>query len=172
MKEGNPMNKSLKYALLLTAILALTGLAACGDDDDNNPVTPPAAKAWVGKWISAEGDVAPVLVAFSGYDSVYVTLNADNTIVLETHSDVENWVVTNGTYGVTKSATGNIHTINVTYPTYEQEGIVQIFAASPDSLWMEVVPINAGLNIPTPTNGFGSDPAWGVTNIQVYRRVN
>lgn len=166
------MNKSLKYALLLTAILALTGLAACGDDDDNNPVTPPAAKAWVGEWLSTGTDVAPILVSLFSYDSVRVTMNANNTVVLETHPAGGAWTTINGVYTVTESASGNVDAIAINYTAFEQEGIIEVVAGTPDYLWLEAVQTvpSIGATPRTPTTGFGSDAALGVLNIQKYKR--
>jgi hypothetical protein len=167
------MKTTLKYLWLMTLIAALVGVAACSDDDDddNGGTTPPVPDAWVGKWISAGDDVAPILVAFSGYDSVYVTMNENNTLVLETHNDADGWVVTNGTFAITESENGDIDGFAATYPTYEQEGIIQIFSASVDSMWLEVVATNIGATIPTVEAGFGADPTLLDSNIQVYRRV-
>lgn len=166
------MKTTMKYALTLSLILIALGLAACSDDDDNDTgTTPPVPDAWVGKWISAGDDVAPILVAFSGYDSVYVTMNENNTLILETHNDADGWVVTNGTFSVTESANSDIDAFTGTYPTYEQEGIVQFFSADVDSMWLEVVATNIGATIPTVDAGFGADPTLLNANIQVYRRV-
>lgn len=168
------MKTTLKYLWLAALILAMVGVVACSDDDDddnNTGTNPPVPDAWVGKWISAGDDVAPILVAFSGYDSVYVTLNENNTVVLETHNEADGWVVTNGTFSVTESASGDIDAFAGTYPTYEQEGIIQVFSADVDSMWLEAVATNIGFAIPTPEGGFGADATLTDTNIQVYRRV-
>jgi hypothetical protein len=168
------MKTTLKYLWLMTLIVALLGLAACSDDDDDNNNggnNPPVPDAWIGKWISAGDDVAPILVAFAGYDSIYATFNENNTVILETHVPDEEWVVTNGTYDVVESESGDIHAISVTYPTYAQEGIIQVFPDDVDYLWLEVVQTNIGATIPTVDAGFGADETLGTMNIQVYRRV-
>ena len=168
------MRNVLKYTWLMLAILALLSLAACGDDDDDNNTgtnPEPEADAWVGRWLSAGDDVAEILVNFANNDSIYVTFNENNTVVLETHVPGEAWVTTNGTYLVTESATGDVHSIEVSYPTYDQEGIIQVFEAAVDSFWLEAVATTIGAPIPTPESGFGNN-GYGTTNIQVYRRVN
>lgn len=167
------MKTTLKYLWLMTLIVALLGVAACSDDDDNNNnnTTPPTPDAWVGKWISAGDDVAPLLVAWAGYDSIYVTFNEDMTVVLETHVPDNAWVVDNGTYDVTESESGDIHSIHVTYTAYAQDGIIQVFPADVDSLWLEAIAVGLPNPVPTPEGGFGADPDLGTTNIQVYRRV-
>ncbi len=167
------MRNVLKYTWLMLAILALLSLAACGDDDDDNNTgtnPEPEADAWVGRWLSAGDDVAPVLVNVYQNDSIYVTFADDNTVTLESHSPGSAWVTTIGTYSVTESATGDLHTINVSYPTYDQEGIIQVFPANVDSLWLEAVPLNYGFTIPSVNAGFGNNDQ-GTDNIQVYRRV-
>lgn len=169
------MNKTLKYALLMTLALGLVALAACSDDDDNGGTTPPPPddNAWEGIWLSAGSDVAPLLASLFSYDSVRVTLNDNNTVVLETHPAAGAWTTTNGVYTVTESASGEVDAIAINYTAFEQEGIVQVFTASPDSMWLEVVQTvpNIGATPRTPASGFGSDAALGTINIQRYRRV-
>lgn len=168
------MNKTVKFALLATLALGLVALAACNDDDNGGGgTTPPVPDAWIGKWISTGADVAPVLVTAYDYDSVYVTFNADQTVKLETHIANGAWATLNGTYGITESANSDIDVIEVSYPgAYDQEGIIQVFPATPDSLWLEAVALGYGLTIPTVANGFSVDDHTAYRNIQVYRRVS
>ena len=72
------MRNTVKLMLLLLATLAMLSFVACSDDDDddNGWTTPPLPDdPWVGQWLSAEGNVAPLLVAVFNYDSVRVWLN-------------------------------------------------------------------------------------------------
>ncbi|HPF71093.1 MAG TPA: hypothetical protein PLQ13_10505, partial [Candidatus Krumholzibacteria bacterium] len=155
--------------------LGLIGLAACGDDD-NNPTNPnnPETKAWHGTWLSAGSDVAPILVSLFQYDSVRVTMNSDNTVMLETHPAGGAWTTLNGVYSVTESSTGDVDAIAINYTAFEQEGIVQVWTATPDSLWLEVVQTvpDIGATPRTPASGFGSDPQLLNFNIQKYRRID
>lgn len=171
------MKMTLKNALMLIMILSLVGLAACSDDDDDNSnggTNPPPVDPWIGTWLSAGTDVAPILVAFAGYDSVRVTYNDNQTIVLETHTEDTGWATTNGIYTITESAGSEIDQIDIDYTVFEQSGIVQIWAANPDSMYLEVVqtvPDIAATPV-TVEGGFGSDPALGDLNIQKYRKID
>jgi len=172
------MKKILNYAMLLTLTLALVGLAACSDDDDddnNSGTNPPVPDAWVGTWLSEGDDVAPILAgAPFNYDQIRVTLGEDNTVLLESHVTDGAWSSLNGTYAVTESANSDIDAIQIVYPAFTQEGIIQVWTASPDSMWLEAVQTvpDYGFVPRTPESGFGTDPVYTDTNIQVYRRVN
>ena len=170
------MKTTLKYALMLTLLIGLVSLTACGDDDDNGTGTNPnpTTDIWVGVWESIEGDVAPLLVAVYDYDTVRVTFNENNTVLLETHVRDGAWGTQSGTYQVTESASSDIDAIVVDYPGSYQEGIVQFWSASPDSMWLEVVQTvpDLGSAPRTPASGFGSDPGLGAFNIQKYRKAN
>ena len=171
------MKKTMTYAMYLALIIGLVALGACSDDDDDNngggtdPVVP---DAWVGTWLSAGDDVAPILVAIFDYDSVRVTYNDDNTIVLESHPAGGAWTALNGVYTVTESQDSEIDAVAINYTAFEQEGIVQVFPASPDSMFLEVVQTvpDIGAAPLTPEDGFGADPTLGTANIQIYRKVN
>ena len=78
----------------------------------------------------------------------------------------------NGTYVVNESQTGDVHSIELIYSAFEQQGIIQVIEASPDTLRLEAVQTtpDIGATPRTPQTGFGSDPALGVSNIQVYVR--
>jgi hypothetical protein len=116
--------------------------------------------------------VAPLLVAVFNYDSVRVWMNDDQTVRLDTHVDGGAWTTINGTYSVTESASGDVHSIELVYPAFEQGGIIQIIEDTPDTLKLEVVQTvpDIGAVPRTPATGFGSDPALGTTNIQIYVR--
>ena len=169
------MKMSLKLALLFALLIGIVALGACSDDDDDNGGTnppPPADDPWVGVWLSTGTDVAPILVTLFDYDSVRVTMNDDNTVVLETHPEGGAWATTNGVYTVTEEATGDVHSIAINYTAFEQEGIIEIIEGTPDAMWLEVVQTvpDIGAVPRTPADGFGSDPNLGVLNIQKYVR--
>jgi hypothetical protein len=168
------MNKSLKIALLLTMVLGIVALTACSDDDDNGGTNPPVPTedAWVGTWLSTGADVAPILVTLFDYDSVRVTMNDDNTVVLETHPEGGAWATLNGVYTVTESASGDVHSVAINYTAFEQEGIIQVIEGTPDAMWLEVVQTVPDIAaVPrTPADGFGSDATLGDSNIQKYKR--
>jgi hypothetical protein len=169
------MRNATKWFLIMLAIASLVSVMACSDDDDDdnggtNP--PPAADPWVGQWLSAEGNVAPILVAVFNYDSVRVWLNDDQTVRLDTHVDGGAWTTTEGTYVVTESATGDVHAIELIYPAFSQEGIVEVTEGTPDVLRLEAVQTvpDIGAVPRTPETGFGSDGTLGDSNIQTYVR--
>ncbi len=163
----------MKKLIYLLIVLLSISFAACSDDDSGtNPEDD--VKPWVGTWLSAGTNVAPILVSLFKYDSVRVTLNADNTVVLKSHVINGAWSTLGGVYTVTESATGSVHSIKINYTAFEQDGIVQVTSGTPDMLKLEAVQTtpNIGAVPRTPTSGFGSDAALGTLNIQNYIRVN
>ncbi len=162
-----------KYlSIFLALIIALTFIAC--DDDDDNPTggEEETTEAWVGTWLSTGSDVAVILATYFNYDSVRVQMNEDNTVVLESHVTDGAWTTTNGTYTVTKSESGDVHSIALVYPTFEQEGIIQIITGDPDEMKLEAVQTvpDLGSTPRTPETGFGSDATLGTTNIQTYKK--
>jgi len=166
------MSKKRSLALVLLLGLLALGLAACSGDD--NPVTVETpADPWVGTWISAGANVAPIVYADPvNVDTVIVTFNANNTITLVQHNHVtDTWSTNTGTYDVTKSATGDIHAISISYtnPAFDQLGIIQVTddGSKTRQLKLEVV-ISTYTTVPTPEGGFGADGVLGTLNIQTY----
>lgn len=169
------MRTTLKLMLLLLAALAMLSFVACSDDDDddNGGTNPPLPDdPWVGQWLSAGDNVAPLLVAVFNYDSVRVWLNEDQTVRLDTHVQGGAWSTLNGTYVVNESQMGDVHSIELVYSAFEQQGIIQVIEASPDTLRLEAVQTtpDIGATPRTPETGFGSDQTLGTSNIQVYVR--
>lgn len=164
--------KKLSYLLIL--ILSLS-FFACSDDDDNSGTDPEeTTDAWVGTWLSADANVAPILVAVFNYDSVRVTFEEDQTVVLESHVAGGAWSTLPGVYSITESASGSVHSISINYTAFEQEGIIEITEGNPDQLKLEAVQTipDIGATPRTPETGFGSDATLGTANIQTYVRVN
>lgn len=161
--------KSIK--LILIALLGLMLIVGCEDtksEDNGNDVD-----VWIGTWLSAGADVAPILAAYFLYDSVRVEFKDDNTLILESHVTNAAWSTLQGTYVITESATGDIHKFAANYTAFEQEGIIEITAGSPDVLKLEAVQTvpDLGATIPAVAGGFGADPTLGTANIQTYKRV-
>lgn len=172
------MNEKLTLAALLASI-AIVGVVGCDDDDDGNDMgTNPGGDEppiHVGTWLSADADVAAILSTFFAIDSVRVTFNENQTVELAQHDTTTGtWTMNSGTYAVTESSGSDIDAIAISYdtPAFDQEGIIQVWAASPDSMWLEVVQTvpDIGATPLTPADGFGADGSLGTTNIQVYRR--
>ena len=164
----------LNLTLALILAMAMLNFVACGDDDDGdgNGGTPPTPEAWEGDWLSAGANVAPILVTLFDYDSVRVHMDANQVVILETHPTGGAWTTLTGTYTVTESQSGDVHSIAISYPAFEQEGIIQVIAGTPDNMKLEVVQTVPAIGaVPrTPDTGFGSDPLLGDLNIQTYIR--
>jgi hypothetical protein len=163
-------------ALLMIALLSIS-FVACSNDDDNNNGTGPVNEtpAWVGTWLSADANVAPILVTVFNYDSVRVVMNEDNTISLSSHIRDGAWSAPiSGVYTVTEESNGNVHSIAINYTAFEQEGIIQVTAGNPDQMQLEAVQTvpDIGAVPRTPATGFGSDATLGTLNIQKYIREN
>ena len=164
----------MKKLIYLLIVLLSLSFAACSDDDDNGTDPIDDAKPWVGTWLSADANVAPILVSLFKYDSVRVTLNEDKTVVLESHIKDGAWSTLPGVYNVTESASGSVHAISINYTAFEQEGIIEVTSGSPDQMQLEAVQTvpDIGAVPRTAETGFGSDAALGTLNIQTYVRVN
>lgn len=162
-----------KLLSLLLILLLAVSFAACSDDDNNTTEPEVKVDAWIGTWLSTGTDVAPLLSTFFNYDSVRVEMKEDNTITLSTHIKDASWSTLPGVYTVTKSTSGDVHTIKINYTAFEQEGIVQIISGTPDQMKLEVVQTtpNIGATPRTPATGFGSDATLGALNIQVYKKI-
>lgn len=165
----------MKKLVYLFIVMLSLSFVACSEDDDNGTDPKDDAKPWVGTWLSADANVAPLLVALFNYDSVRVVLNEDQTITLESHVVDGAWTPkVNGVYSVTESSSGDVHAISINYTSFEQEGIIQVNVGNPDQLKLEAVQTvpDIGAVPRTPATGFGSDQALGTANIQTYVRVN
>ncbi|MBU1100932.1 MAG: hypothetical protein KKA84_11070 [Bacteroidetes bacterium] len=164
----------MKNILAILLMLTLTiGFVGCSSDDGGStPVV--ETDPWIGTWISAGANVAPVLATYFSIDSVRVTMNEDLTVITEQHVTDQAWSTTTGVYVVTRSATGNVHKVRFNYAAFEQEGIFEITEGNPDTFKLEAVQVipDYGFVPRTPESGFGSDPTIGTTNIQTYVRIN
>lgn len=166
-----------KLLISILAIILLSAIfMACSEDSTSPEDTTRTPEAWEGSWLSAGANVAPLLIGVFNYDSVRVVFG-ENTVSLTSHIAGAAWSAPNeGTYTVTKSQTGDIHTIDIVYTAFEQSGIFQVVSANPDTLRLEVVQTvpDIGATPPTVAAGFGSTSggAFGTTNIQIYLKEN
>ena len=159
-----------RLAIILTLVLSMVLVMSCDKDSDSGTDPTQEADAWVGTWLSAGANVAPILVTVFQYDSVRVELSEDQ--IVKTHSHIKDgaWATVEGTYTVTESANGDVHKVDFVYSAFSQEGIIQIISATPDTLKLEAVQTvpDLGVTPRTPETGFGSDPALATLNIQKY----
>ncbi|OQX95993.1 hypothetical protein B6I21_02500 [candidate division KSB1 bacterium 4572_119] len=164
------MKRYLLVALIITSLLFVI---SCDKDDDNG-TDPTTVEDWVGTWLSAGTDVAPILIAVFQYDSVRVEFKENNTITLESHVTDGAWTTLEGTYTITESASGSVHSAKFVYAAFEQEGIIEITEGTPSTMQLEVVQTvpDIGATPRTPDTGFGSDPTLGTMNIQKYVKLN
>ncbi len=158
-----------KLVSILIVVSGMLLMASCSEDDSSTTQPVPVPE-WVGTWLSAGDDVAPLLVALFQYDSVRVEMTQD--LIVRTHSHVAGgaWSTVEGTYKITTSAAGSVHTAEFFYAPFDQAGIIQIIAGTPKTMKLEVVQIRPDIGaVPrTPDSGFGSDVALGTLNIQNY----
>jgi hypothetical protein len=109
-------------------------------------------------------------VGLFNYDRVVVTMNDNGTVSLTTRVAGGSASTVQGTYAVTKSASGSVHAIEIVYPSFTQEGIIEVTDDNPHRMRLEGVQTipNIGATVPTVEAGFGADPALMDSNIQVY----
>lgn len=168
----------MKKLLLLLVIAGSVFFTSCKDDETT---TEPVVQKdpIIGTWISTGTNVAPLLntifAAVGGIDTVYATFNESKTYLVKQVNKNKTSLTYEGTYSVTKSATGDIHKISIvqTKPSAAtNEGIYQIVSsANPNTMKYEVVLMSGTQNVaPTPEKGFGSTNggAFGVLNVQNY----
>jgi hypothetical protein len=134
----------------------------------------------IGSWKAY--DISAILLGLGYDDSLYAHFNADQTYRVQAYiAGIEYELI--GTYTQTKSDYGNIWSIllnqtemNGTPTEITSEGIFEVYAASPDSMWYEVAQTNPaiqGVTAPTAEAGFGSTSGGllGTANIQKYFRM-
>lgn len=162
-----------RYLIVLSLILSMFLMLSCGEDDDSGTDATKQPDPWVGTWLSAGANVAPILVSIFKYDSVRVEMTDKQIVKTSSHVQGGAWTTVEGTYAVTKSATGDVHSVQFVYAAFSQAGIMQVTKGTPDQLKLEAVQTvpNIGAVPRTPASGFGSDAALGVLNIQKYIRV-
>ncbi len=161
--------KKLSYLLIL--LLTLSFVACSEDDGGTKPED--ETKPWIGTWLSAGTDLAPILVEAFNYDSVRVTIKEDKTLILESHVKDGAWATLSGVYTITESSSGTVHKISINYTVFEQEGIIEVTSGNPDEMKLEAVQTvpDIGATPRTPESGFGSDAILGIRNIQKYKRI-
>jgi len=170
------MNQFLRLFTILVSVSMLLFVVSCSESDSGNNSNENDADVWVGKWLSAGDNIAPLLTGFN-IDSIYVTMNEDGTILLDQHTIGAGWSPNSGTYSVTESATGEVHSISISYssPAFDQEGIIEITEGASATMQLEVVQTNPSIGAvpPTVAAGFGSTNggALGTINIQNYVSV-
>ena len=128
----------------------------------------------VGKWDAYD---VSLLLASSGFTSIEAEFNSDNTYVVNAVSTDADYVF-KGVYVVSGPSAAGIYdiTLSQSIPSAAtSQGIFQVHAATPDSMWYEVAqidPVIPNVTPPTPAEGFGSTSggALGTMNIQKYHR--
>ncbi len=162
-----------RLLLVLLISLGMVLMTSCSKDDDKGTNPTPEVDPWIGTWLSAGANVAPILVALFNYDSVRVELLENQVVKTHSHVNGGAWATIEGTYSVTKSATGSVHAVQFVYAAFSQAGIMQVTEGTPDALKLEVVQTvpDIGAVPRTPETGFGSDAVLGTMNIQNYIRV-
>ncbi len=160
----------MKRFMLASLIIAGFLFAVSCSEDSNNGTNGNDSEVWEGTWLSAGSNVAVLLSYYFNYDSIRVEFRDDQTVTTKQHVKDGAWTTLEGTYSVTKAASGSVHSISIIYPAFEQQGIIEVTGGTPDTLRLEVVQTNPDIGaVPrTPESGFGSDAGLGTTNIQTY----
>lgn len=168
----------MKKLLVLLIIAGGLFFTSCKSEDEN-PVEQTPVDPLIGTWISTGTNVAPLLntifASVGGIDSIYATFNANNSYLVKQVNKNKTTLTYEGTYTLTKSASGDIHKISIVQSkpsAATNEGIYQINAsANPKTMKYEVVLVSGTQNVPpTPQAGFGStnNGQFGTTNVQNY----
>jgi len=177
--EETLMRTTLLLTLTLAAACAGMMLAGCGTAVDTTG-GPTQQAAIIGTWVSAGGDVAPLLAGAPFNDTkITATFNNDGTYSVVSVDTSNKEIDYAGTYQIMQSGVANIVQIRCaqTAPsTVQSEGMYQIDTTqTPARMQYEVVqtqPTN-GLTPPEPDKGFGSTIYNGTqisTLIQKYSR--
>jgi hypothetical protein len=170
----------MKRLLVVGLVVSMMVIAmSCSEDKDKNPVAPVEQPDLIGTWLSAGGNVAPLLVQLMAIDSLWAEFKTDNTYLVNAKAKTGTVTQFTGTYSHEKSSVGSIYKIklNQSTPTaLTSEGIYQIDKTkTPHEMMYEVVQTepNIGAVPPTPEGGFGSTNggALGTLNVQKYIRL-
>lgn len=167
--------KKLKLWSLAALALSFSVISCDKEEDDDDQPTTEQKTGIQGEWQSSGTDVAPLLVALFGTDSVYANFATDMTYSVEQYDTSGAKLTLTGTYMQEESSVEDIWTIEVnqTAPaTLTSEGI---FEVEGNTMRYEIVQTNPDIQAvpPTPQDGFGSTNggAAGMTNVQVYQRI-
>ncbi len=158
-----------RFMLASLLIAGLLFAVSCSKDSDNG-TNAGDSEVWEGTWLSAGDNVAVILSYYFNYDSIRVEFRDDQTVTTDQHVTDGAWTTVEGTYSVTKADAGDVHSISIVYPAFEQQGIIEVTDGDPVTMRLEVVQTNPDIGaVPrTPESGFGSDAGLGTSNIQTY----
>ncbi|QNR25531.1 hypothetical protein [Croceimicrobium hydrocarbonivorans] len=169
-------------AIRLWSVLSLAfvvSLSSCSEDEDpqdnnsgtNNPV------GIQGKWYSSGDNVAPLLSALFGTDSIYIEFATDLTYSVEQYDTNGAKLTLSGTYTQTESNVTDIWSIEVNQTAPAVLTSEGIFKVEGNTMQYEIVQTDPdiGATPPTPATGFGSSASGGTPlgtlNIQNYVRI-
>lgn len=124
---------------------------------------------------SSGTNVAPLLTALFGTDSIYADFNLDNTYLVEQFDTNNVKIEFTGTFNQSESGVGNIWDITLVQSTPSQLTAVGIFEIDGTTLTYEVVQTEPDLGnvAPTATLGFGSSNggSLGTLNVQTFEEI-
>lgn len=127
------------------------------------------------KYQSSGNDVAPLLTALFGTDSIYAQFNTDNSYLVEQYDTNNVKIEFTGTFSQTESGTASIWNITLDQSTPAQLTAQGIFEISGTTMSYEVVQTNPDIGAvpPTATAGFGSSNggALGTSNVQTFQEI-
>jgi len=169
------MKKLKIWAFALLAISLLT--VSCEDEEESTTTTPAVQKVGIqGEWASSGSDVAPILVALFGTDSIYANFETNFSYTVEQYDTNGTKLTLAGVYTQTKSSSGDIYTIEVNQSSPAALVSEGIFEVSGSTMRYEIVQTSPdiGATPPTAAAGFGStnNGGLGSVNIQVYQKIN
>lgn len=167
-----------KLKIWTIAVLAISLITVSCKDEEATTTTPPVVEkvGIQGEWASSGSNVAPILVALFGTDSIYANFETNMSYTVEQFDTNGTKLTLSGVYTQTKSSEGDIYTIEVNQSSPAALVSEGIFEVSGSTMRYEIVQTSPDIGAipPTPAGGFGStnSGALGNINIQVYQKID
>lgn len=167
------MKKFINLSLVLVGFAVFA--TSCKEDETNDDNNNNTAEGIQGEWQSSGDDVAPLLTALFGTDSIYANFAMDMSYTVEQYDSTGAKLTLSGVYTQTESGVGNIWTITVNQTSPAALDSEGIFEVTGSTMLYEIVQTNPDISAvpPTAAGGFGSTNggALGMMNVQAYQKI-